>query len=150
MVGETVSLPFYVLVLKLLVFSNLQRLVWCFTAVTVYFTCSGFYFLKAKAIYFVATLLFLFSVESIVIMLVLHDQICSRIRSSSERDAVFEKLFIKKDANSGESLSHLFIDSAVYTRNRCFRLALSSKAGKKSFLLPTGRFKCKDLVSFTS
>lgn len=40
----------------------------------------------------------------------------------------------------------LFVDNAVYTRNRCFRLALSSKAGKTSVLRPTGRFKCRDMV----
>lgn len=39
------------------------------------------------------------------------------------------------------------MDTAVYTRNRCFRLALSSKAGKNSMLLPTGRFKAKDMQS---
>ncbi|KAL5746421.1 hypothetical protein ACOSP7_027567 [Xanthoceras sorbifolium] len=72
-------------------------------------------------------------------------EICSRIRSTSERDATFEKLFVKKDASSAESLSQLFVDTAVYSRNRCFRIALSSKAGKKSVLLPTGRFKCKDM-----
>ncbi|KAK4836935.1 hypothetical protein QYF36_001476 [Acer negundo] len=72
-------------------------------------------------------------------------EICSRIRSKSKRDATFEQLFIKKDASSAESLSQLFVDTAVYTRNRCFRLVLSSKAGKKSFLLPTVRFKCKDM-----
>ncbi|KAB5513698.1 hypothetical protein DKX38_027604 [Salix brachista] len=31
------------------------------------------------------------------------------------------------------------------SKNRCFRLALSSKAGKNSVLLPTERFKCKDM-----
>ncbi|XP_031269541.1 DNA-directed primase/polymerase protein isoform X2 [Pistacia vera] len=72
-------------------------------------------------------------------------EICSRIRSARERDANFEKLFIKKDSNSAESPSQLFVDTAVYSRNRCFRLALSSKAGKNSFLLPTGRFKCKGM-----
>ena len=51
----------------------------------------------------------------------------------------YEELFIKKDSSSIESPSHLFVDNAVYSRNRCFRLALSSKAGKTSVLLPTGR-----------
>ena len=32
----------------------------------------------------------------------------------------------------------MFIDRAVYTRNRSFRLYLSSKAGKEAVLLPTG------------
>lgn len=73
-------------------------------------------------------------------------QICSRIASAKLRDERFEKLFVKKDLTSAESHGQLFVDTAVYSRNRCFRLALSSKAGKTSFLLPTGRFKCKDMV----
>ncbi|XP_044467882.1 DNA-directed primase/polymerase protein [Mangifera indica] len=72
-------------------------------------------------------------------------EICSRIRRARERDEKFEKLFIKKDSSSDESPSQLFVDTAVYSRNRCFRLALSSKAGKNSFLLPTGRFRCKGM-----
>lgn len=32
----------------------------------------------------------------------------------------------------------LFVDTGVYTRNRAFRLYLSSKAGKDALLLPTG------------
>ncbi len=31
-----------------------------------------------------------------------------------------------------------FVDASVYTRNRAFRLYLSSKAGKDARLLPTG------------
>jgi DNA-directed primase/polymerase protein len=31
-----------------------------------------------------------------------------------------------------------FVDMSVYTRNRAFRLYLSSKAGKEEVLLPTG------------
>nr|XP_011470309.1 PREDICTED: DNA-directed primase/polymerase protein isoform X3 [Fragaria vesca subsp. vesca] len=74
-------------------------------------------------------------------------EICSRISSAKGRDGRFEKLFITKDSSSGDlEPSHLFVDTAVYTRNRCFRLALSSKAGKKSVLLPTGRFKAKDMM----
>lgn len=73
-------------------------------------------------------------------------EICSRVTRTRERDERFEKLFVRKDSSSPESPSQLFVDTAVYSRNRCFRLALSSKAGKTSFLLPTGRFKCKDMV----
>jgi hypothetical protein len=73
-------------------------------------------------------------------------QICSRILSARKSDGRFERLFVKKDSTSTESSSQLLVDTAVYTRNRCFRLALSSKAGKKSVLFPTGRFKCKDMV----
>ncbi|XP_011046040.1 PREDICTED: DNA-directed primase/polymerase protein [Populus euphratica] len=72
-------------------------------------------------------------------------EICSRILSARGRDERFENLFIRKDSSSAGSPSQLFIDAAVYSRNRCFRLALSSKAGKNSVLLPTGRFKCKDM-----
>lgn len=71
-------------------------------------------------------------------------EICSRIASAKETDERFEKLYVKKDSTS-DSPDQLFVDTAVYSRNRCFRLALSSKAGKNSFLLPTGRFKCKDM-----
>ncbi|XVF12557.1 hypothetical protein REPUB_Repub08aG0129000 [Reevesia pubescens] len=72
-------------------------------------------------------------------------EICSRIASAKERDERFEKLFVKKDSTSAESPGQLFVDTVVYSRNRCFRLALSSKAGKTSFLLPTGRFNCKGM-----
>ncbi|EEF49044.1 conserved hypothetical protein [Ricinus communis] len=71
-------------------------------------------------------------------------EICSRILSSREKDGRYKKLFVRKGSSS-ESASQPFIDTAVYSRNRVFRLALSSKAGKNSVLLPTGRFKCKDM-----
>ncbi|GFP81021.1 DNA-directed primase/polymerase protein [Phtheirospermum japonicum] len=72
-------------------------------------------------------------------------EICSRIHSYREKDKNYEKLLVSKGSNSGDSQCQLFIDTAVYSRNRCFRLAFSSKAGKSSFLLPSGRFKCKDM-----
>ncbi|KAK6155642.1 hypothetical protein DH2020_009890 [Rehmannia glutinosa] len=72
-------------------------------------------------------------------------EICSRIHSYRERDENYEKLLISKGSSSADSHCQLFVDTAVYTRNRCFRLAFSSKAGKSSFLLPSGRFKCKDM-----
>ncbi|KAJ4705942.1 DNA-directed primase/polymerase protein-like [Melia azedarach] len=72
-------------------------------------------------------------------------EICSQINHAREGEERFEKLFVKKDSSSPEFQGQLFVDTAVYSRNRCFRLALSSKAGKKSFLLPSGRFRCKDL-----
>ncbi|KAK7270904.1 hypothetical protein RJT34_26412 [Clitoria ternatea] len=72
-------------------------------------------------------------------------EICSRIINAREKDIRFEKLFVKKDSSSNESESKLFVDTAVYSRNRCFRLLLSSKAGKTSVLLPTKRIKCKNL-----
>ncbi|KAF8044081.1 hypothetical protein BT93_A2147 [Corymbia citriodora subsp. variegata] len=70
-------------------------------------------------------------------------EVCSRISSARETDKRYEKLFVKKDSST--LTSQIFVDTAVYSRNRCFRLALSSKAGKSSVLLPTGRFKCKDM-----
>ncbi|KAG7981428.1 hypothetical protein I3843_05G233600 [Carya illinoinensis] len=73
-------------------------------------------------------------------------EICSRILIERQSDGRFDKLFVKKDSSSTTSSSQLFVDTAVYSRNRCFRLALSSKAGKSSVLLPTGRFKCKDML----
>ncbi|XP_043718422.1 DNA-directed primase/polymerase protein isoform X1 [Telopea speciosissima] len=70
-------------------------------------------------------------------------EICSRISRARESDKRFDILFVSKDSSTADV--QLFVDSAVYTRNRCFRLALSSKAGKNSVLLPTGRFKCKNM-----
>ncbi|CAH9140909.1 unnamed protein product [Cuscuta epithymum] len=72
-------------------------------------------------------------------------EICSRIYTSSIMDERFKKLSVFKDSESDGIPSKLFVDTAVYSRNRCFRLALSSKAGKTSVLLPSGRFKCKDM-----
>ncbi|KAJ6370707.1 hypothetical protein OIU77_001253 [Salix suchowensis] len=72
-------------------------------------------------------------------------EICSRIHSARGKDERFENMFVRKDSSSAEPPCQLFIDAAVYSRNRCFRLALSSKAGKNSVLLPTERFKCKDM-----
>lgn len=73
-------------------------------------------------------------------------KICSRIYSARQSDRRFENLFIAKDSSSDDTPCQIFVDTAVYSRNRCFRLPLSSKAGKTSVLLPTGRFKCKDTV----
>lgn len=39
-----------------------------------------------------------------------------------------------------EGGTSVIVDTGVYTRNRAFRLYLSSKAGKSSILIPTGRF----------
>lgn len=73
-------------------------------------------------------------------------QICSRILDRKDKDGRYEKLFVKKESASADSAGQLFVDTAVYSRNRCFRLALSSKAGKSSVLLPTGRYKAQDMV----
>ncbi|KAL1531390.1 DNA-directed primase/polymerase protein isoform X4 [Salvia divinorum] len=72
-------------------------------------------------------------------------EICSRIHSYRERDQNYGKLLISKGGNSTDSDFHPFVDTAVYSRNRCFRLPFSSKAGKNSVLLPSGRFRCKDM-----
>lgn len=73
------------------------------------------------------------------------NEICSRIGKLREKDDRFEQLFVSKGSSASGLSSQLFVDTAVYSRNRCFRLALSSKAGKTSVLLPTGRFKCKEM-----
>ncbi|XP_022865174.1 DNA-directed primase/polymerase protein [Olea europaea var. sylvestris] len=72
-------------------------------------------------------------------------EICSRAYLYKETDGRFRNLFISKDSSSADNQCQLFVDTAVYSRNRCFRLPLSSKAGKSSILLPSGRFKCKDM-----
>ncbi|KAL8544106.1 hypothetical protein ACS0TY_004592 [Phlomoides rotata] len=72
-------------------------------------------------------------------------EICSRIQSYRERDKKYDKLLVSKGSNSADTDCHLFVDTAVYSRNRCFRLPFSSKAGKNSFLLPSGRFICKGM-----
>lgn len=77
-------------------------------------------------------------------------QICSRILNARGKDRNFEELFVRKDSSCDESASQLFVDTAVYSRNRCFRLLLSSKAGKSSVLLPTKRFRCKNMVWYFS
>ena len=42
-------------------------------------------------------------------------------------------LLVQEDGNT------IVVDTGVYTRNRAFRLFLSSKAGKTSILTSTGR-----------
>ena len=49
----------------------------------------------------------------------------------------------RRTATSATSPETLVIDTGVYTRNRAFRLHLSSKAGKDAVLRPTGRFGCQ-------
>eukprot|EP00891_Asterochloris_glomerata_P003114 jgi/Astpho2/3114/fgenesh1_pg.00051_%23_86_t len=59
------------------------------------------------------------------------------------RTACHERLLVLKDAGGAKTS---FADLGVYTRNRAFRLFLSSKAGKQSILMPTGvwRQRCYD------
>ncbi len=47
-------------------------------------------------------------------------------------------LFVRKEEDGTDALTP-FVDLGVYTRNRAFRLYLSSKAGKAARLLPTRR-----------
>nr|GEW87111.1 reverse transcriptase domain-containing protein [Tanacetum cinerariifolium] len=49
------------------------------------------------------------------------------------------------DSSPADVPGYLFIVTAVYSKNRCFSLQLSSKAGEILVLLPTGRFKCKEM-----
>lgn len=72
-------------------------------------------------------------------------EICSRIAAQRAANPNLDKLYITKDSSGTEPVDQLFVDTAVYSRNRCFRLAFSSKSGKKSFLVATGRFKCKNM-----
>lgn len=72
-------------------------------------------------------------------------EICSRIAAQRAANPNLDKLYISKDSSCAEPVDQLFVDTAVYSRNRCFRLAFSSKSGKKSFLMATGRFKCKNM-----
>ncbi|KAI5009084.1 hypothetical protein ZWY2020_010132 [Hordeum vulgare] len=72
-------------------------------------------------------------------------EICSRIAAQRAANPNLDKLYITKDSSGAQPVDQLFVDTAVYSRNRCFRLAFSSKSGKKSFLVATGRFKCKNM-----
>ncbi|XP_051142454.1 uncharacterized protein LOC127259282 isoform X2 [Andrographis paniculata] len=69
-------------------------------------------------------------------------EVCSRVHLYREREEKYGKLFVAKGSNC---TSQLFVDTAVYSRNRCFRIPFSSKAGKSSFLLPSGRYMCKGM-----
>ncbi len=56
-------------------------------------------------------------------------------------------LIAVQDAEGNKTL---FIDGAVYTRNRAFRLFLSSKAGKEWVLQPTGPLSITATPSMTA
>jgi len=75
-----------------------------------------------------------------------YPQVCSQIAAQRAANPDLDKLYITKESSSGP-VDQLFMDTAVYSRNRCFRLVFSSKSGKKSFLVPTKRFKCQEMVS---
>ncbi|GJN32237.1 hypothetical protein PR202_gb20728 [Eleusine coracana subsp. coracana] len=78
-----------------------------------------------------------------------HEEWITELDSSTEAQRAdnpnLDKLYIKKDSSSSGLVDQLFMDTAVYSRNRCFRLAFSSKSGKRSFLVPTGRFRSKEM-----
>ena len=59
---------------------------------------------------------------------------CSNLLAFSGMNRMELGLQDAQDAHS------CFIDASVYSRNRAFRLFLSSKAGKHAVLLPTGKF----------
>ncbi|XP_024523407.1 DNA-directed primase/polymerase protein [Selaginella moellendorffii] len=63
--------------------------------------------------------------------------LCSRIHVLRGRDKHLEELYVITDHSS---TPRLFVDQAVYSRNRCFRLVFSAKAGKTAILVPTYRF----------
>ncbi|PNH00184.1 hypothetical protein TSOC_014010, partial [Tetrabaena socialis] len=60
--------------------------------------------------------------------------------------ARFASFFVRRSADPSEPPT-LFIDPAVYTRNRAFRLYLSSKAGKSAVLRATRRHATAHLLS---
>ncbi|GIL44777.1 hypothetical protein Vafri_2278 [Volvox africanus] len=57
----------------------------------------------------------------------------------------FGAFFVRRSADPDDSPA-LFIDPAVYTRNRAFRLYLSSKAGKSAVLRATSRYAVASLL----
>jgi hypothetical protein len=74
-------------------------------------------------------------------------QICKRCNDLRDTDDEISKLFVLQGESRAAHEAKLFVDVAVYTRNRAFRLPYSSKAGKTSLLLPTSRFGSSNLVS---
>jgi hypothetical protein len=67
----------------------------------------------------------------------LHADMSSRRDSDPDCDAVF----VRRDTAAKDAPRDVsFVDLGVYTRNRAFRLYLSSKNGKTHRLLPTRRF----------
>lgn len=75
-------------------------------------------------------------------------QMCKRIHSSKERNEDVSRLFVQAESRPANH-TELFVDQAVYSRNRSFRLPFSSKAGKTAKLIATKRFRCKTLVRST-
>ncbi|KAL2613796.1 hypothetical protein R1flu_025488 [Riccia fluitans] len=72
-------------------------------------------------------------------------EICRRIHHQCEGNEDLNRLFVLKGESLASHHTELFIDQAVYSRNRSFRLPFSSKAGKVAKLLPTRRFRSMKL-----
>lgn len=72
-------------------------------------------------------------------------EVCNRVDKLRDIDQILNQLYVLKGDSRFDCQSQLFVDQAVYSRSRSFRLPFSSKAGKSSQLLPTRRFRCKDM-----
>lgn len=69
--------------------------------------------------------------------------LCSSQYASLSYDVTASSGFVQEGGTC------LIVDGSVYTRNRAFRLYLSSKAGKSSILSPTGTnlLRCANCMS---
>ncbi|KAI5062827.1 hypothetical protein GOP47_0021374 [Adiantum capillus-veneris] len=72
-------------------------------------------------------------------------ELCSRLDRQRQSDEDISRLYVLKGQSRQDCRSQLFLDQAVYSRNRSFRLPFSSKAGKTARLIPTGRFSCESM-----
>eukprot|EP00249_Psilotum_nudum_P013456 c24342_g1_i1 orf=428-2221(+) len=75
-------------------------------------------------------------------------EVCSRLSNDMDIDNRLNQLYVLKGESRADCQTQLFLDQAVYSRNRSFRLPFSSKAGKTAQLLPTGRFRCKGMDEY--
>jgi len=55
-------------------------------------------------------------------------------------DSCGKQLLIEKEDCNGKRKPDYFVDTAVYTKNRHFRLVYSCKGGKNAVLMPTNRY----------
>jgi hypothetical protein len=72
--------------------------------------------------------------------------LADRVWSSASSDPRAAMLIVRKGQEQGMSYT-LMIDTGVYSRNRAFRLFLSSKAGKNATLQSTGRYATAGLAN---
>ncbi|KAK9830391.1 hypothetical protein WJX72_011482 [[Myrmecia] bisecta] len=63
-------------------------------------------------------------------------ELCEAVVGEQSEGNPYNALMVMKDETGTKTL---FVDGGVYSRNRAFRLFLSSKAGRESILRPTGR-----------